>query len=82
MRVYSAPGMEPGTRYTRGQGRLGPALREPTDVCKKPNKEGLLKGSWVTDVLGTKEGMSEVLWREEMLSQPRGQWPASWGKNT
>lgn len=51
-------------------------------MCKKPNKEGLLKGSWVTDVLGTKEGMSEVLWREEMLSQPRGQWPASWGKNT
>lgn len=56
-------GTEPITRYMSEQDRLGPsALRETTDVWKNHNKEGLLRGSRMTDVLwGTEEETSEVL---------------------
>lgn len=54
-------GTEPVTRYISEQDRLGPALRETADVWKNHNKEGLLRGSWMTDVLGTDEETSEVL---------------------
>lgn len=61
MSVYYMQGTEPITRYMSEQDRLGPALRETTDVWKNHNKEGLLRGSRMTDVLGTEEETSEVL---------------------
>ena len=73
MSVYYMQGTEPVTRYMSEQDRLRPALRETTDVWKNHSKEGLLKGSWMTDVLGTEEEtlrFSKGI--KQVLSQPGG----------